>query len=57
MYDDSVCVDISDEVNDMSVLADEHRDVVNIETWKKKRDVTYSCQCQEVRSSGYTYPR
>ncbi|KAI0228184.1 TBC1 domain family member 23 [Lamellibrachia satsuma] len=45
-----------DEVNDMSVLADEHRDVVNIETWKKKQDVTYSCQCQEVRSSGYTYP-
>ena len=48
---------VSDEVNDTSMLGDERRDIVNIDTWKKKADVTYSCQCQEVRQSGYTYAR
>ena len=36
---------------------DEHKETVSLDTWLKKPDVVYSCQCKEVKSNGYTYPR
>ena len=36
---------------------DERRDTVNIETWLHKPDVKFAYQCQEVRETGFIYPR
>ncbi|XP_041372559.1 TBC1 domain family member 23-like [Gigantopelta aegis] len=35
---------------------DEHRETVSLDTWLKKPEVVYSCQCQEVREDGYMFP-
>jgi hypothetical protein len=36
---------------------DEHKETVSLDTWLSKPDVVYFCQCKEIRSNSYTYPR
>ncbi|KAL4229019.1 hypothetical protein ACF0H5_012057 [Mactra antiquata] len=35
---------------------DERREVVSLDTWLKKPEVVYSCQCRELDSCGYLHP-
>ena len=53
--DVGVCSAGEDGSGDLS--EDEHKETVSLDTWLKKPDVVYSCQCKEVKSNGYTYPR
>ena len=35
---------------------DGQKEVVSLDTWRQKTDVVYSCRCEEIRSSGNSFP-
>ncbi|XP_045207764.1 TBC1 domain family member 23-like [Mercenaria mercenaria] len=35
---------------------DERREMVSLETWLKKPDIVYSCQCRELDNNGFLHP-
>ncbi|XP_052805288.1 TBC1 domain family member 23-like isoform X2 [Mya arenaria] len=42
------------EFNDQS--DDERREIVSLDTWLKKPDIIYSCQCRDLDNNGFLHP-
>ncbi|KAK2169963.1 hypothetical protein LSH36_5g02007 [Paralvinella palmiformis] len=47
--------DDDEDACDMISSDDEHRDVVNVNTWLHKPDVKFSYPCQHIKETGFTY--
>ena len=48
---------VLEDACDMISSDDEHRDVVNVNTWLHKPDVKFSYPCQHIKETGFTYNR
>ena len=36
---------------------DERRETVSLDTWLKKTDIVYSCQCRDLDEHAFLHPR
>lgn len=50
-----LCLFIAEEVPNSS--DEENKEKVSLDTWLKKPDVSFSCKCNAIGSSGYMFPR